>query len=120
MRRWRGSFPRNAPINDMAQFGEIWRGGQRISGRRYITSLRREEDGCPGQTSSPKVKFSTLINPKDGYAVVDCKDPRERRVLEFVVSILYPEKPTQVAVTISNTIFGALSRARLVTWRVVM
>ena len=38
--------------------------------------------------------FSTLVNPKDGYAVADCEDPREQRVLEFIGPILYPEKPT--------------------------
>ena len=39
-------------------------------------------------------KFSTPVNPKDGYAVADCENPRERRVLEFVVLIMYSEKPT--------------------------
>ena len=38
------------------------------------------------------------INPKDGYAVVDCKEPRARRVLEFLVPLLYPEKPTRVTI----------------------
>ena len=33
-------------------------------------------------------KFSTQINLKDGHAVVDCVDPREKRVLEFIVPIL--------------------------------
>ena len=28
-------------------------------------------------------KFKTSIDPKDGYAIVDCIDPREPRVLEF-------------------------------------
>ena len=53
-------------------------------------------------------KFSTLINPKDGYVVADCEDPRERRVSEFIVPILYPKKPIRITVTLSNTIFGAL------------
>ena len=53
--------------------------------------------------------FSGRINPKDGYAVVDCKDPRARKVLEFLVPILYPEKPTRVTITVGNTISGALS-----------
>ena len=26
-------------------------------------------------------RFSGRVNPKDGYAVVDCKEPRARRVL---------------------------------------
>ena len=51
---------------------------------------------------------------------MDCEDPREWRVLEFVVPIMYPEKPTWITVMISNTIFGALSSMRLVSWGVVM
>ena len=65
-------------------------------------------------------KFSLLINPKDGYVVADCEDPRERRALEFIVPILYLEKPTQIIVTLSNTIFGALLGVRQVSWGVVL
>ena len=65
-------------------------------------------------------KFSGRVNPKDGYAVVDCKEPRARRVLEFLVPLLYPEKPTRVTITVGNTIFGALSEERLVDWGVVV
>ena len=61
-------------------------------------------------------KFDSSINPKDGYAVSDCVDPRERRVLEFVVPILYPEKPGKVTKEIGNTIFGALAREYKVSW----
>ena len=39
-------------------------------------------------------KFLNPVNSKDGFVVVDCEDRRERRVLEFMVSLLYPEKPT--------------------------
>ena len=55
-------------------------------------------------------KFRSPINSKDGHAVDDCIDPRERRVLEFVVLLIYPEKPKQVAKVVGNTIFGSLSR----------
>ena len=65
-------------------------------------------------------KFSTLINPKHGYAVANCKDPRERKMLEFIVPILYLEKPTLITVILSNTIFGAMSGVRQVSWGVVM
>ena len=51
---------------------------------------------------------------------MDCKEPRARQVLEFLVSLLYPEKPTRVTITVGNTIFGALSRERLVDWGVVV
>src|SRR5450759_2676381 len=61
-------------------------------------------------------KFDSSINPKDGYAVSDCVDPREQRVLEFVVPILYPEKPSRVTKEIGNTIFGALAGEYQVNW----
>ena len=64
--------------------------------------------------------FSGRVNPKDGYAVVDCRDPRVKRVLEFLVPLLYPEKPTRVTITIGNTIFGALSGERPVDWGIVV
>ena len=65
-------------------------------------------------------KFSTPINPKDGYVVANCEDLREQRVLEFVVLILYLEKPTRITITISNTIFGMLFGTRPASWGVVM
>ena len=65
-------------------------------------------------------KFSTLVNPKDGYAMADCKDPRKKKVSEFIVPILYLEKPTWITVTLSNTIFGALSGVRKVSWGLVI
>ena len=60
-------------------------------------------------------KFSIQINPKDGHAVADCVDPRERRVLEFVVPIIYPEKPNRITMMVTNTIFGTLSGVRKVS-----
>ena len=65
-------------------------------------------------------KFSGWVNPKDGYVVVDCKEPRAKRVLEFLVPLLYLEKPTRVTITVGNTIFGALSGERPVDWGVVV
>ena len=60
------------------------------------------------------------MNPKDGYALVDCKEPRARRVLEFLVLLLYPKKPMRVTIMVGNTIFGALSGERPVDWGVVV
>ena len=64
--------------------------------------------------------FSGRVNPKDDYAVIDCKDPRAKRILEFLVPLLYPEKPTRVTITVGNTIFGALSGERPVDWGIVV
>ena len=35
-------------------------------------------------------KFRNEADPKDGYPVRDCRDARERRVLEFLVPIVHP------------------------------
>ena len=61
-------------------------------------------------------KFKTFINPKDGHVVSNCIDPREKRVLEFVIPILYLKKPNKVTKTMGNTVFGALSRVWKVSW----
>ena len=65
-------------------------------------------------------KFRNAANPKDGFTIANCKDSRAKRVLEFLISILYPEKPTRVMVTVGNTIFGALLGEREVDWGIVL
>ena len=64
-------------------------------------------------------KFQNEAEPKDGYPVRDCRDERERRVLEFLVPIVHPDKPTWVTCTLGNTIFGALSGDRTVDWAII-
>ena len=64
-------------------------------------------------------KFRNDADPKDGYPVRDCRDARERRVLEFLVPIMHPDKPTRVTRTLGNTIFGALSGDRSVDWAII-
>jgi hypothetical protein len=60
--------------------------------------------------------FQELPSPKDGYAIEDCTDAWHRRVLAFLVPILYLEKPNRITVTMGNTIFGALNGGRKVNW----
>jgi hypothetical protein len=60
--------------------------------------------------------FKDLPSPKDRYSIDDCKDPRHKRLLAFLVPIVYPEKPNQITVTWGNTIFGALNSGRKVNW----
>ena len=59
-------------------------------------------------------KFRNAASPKDGFAIADCEDSRAKRVLEFLIPILYPKKPTRVMVTVGNTIFGAMLGERKV------
>ena len=65
-------------------------------------------------------KFRNAANPKDGFAIADCEDSRAKRVLEFLIPILYPEKPTWVTVRVSNTVFGALLGERKVDWGILL
>ena len=65
-------------------------------------------------------KFRNAANPKDAFAIADCEDSRAKRVLEFLVPILYPEKPTRVTVTVGNTVFGALLGERKVDWGILL
>ena len=88
---------------------------------RKVYGFVREGKGMASRTNRfIDGKFSWRVNPKDGYAVVDCKELRARKVLEFLVPLLYPEKPTRVTITVGNTIFGALSGERPVDWGVVV
>ena len=41
-------------------------------------------------------------------------------MLEFLIPILYLEKPTRVTVTVGNTIFGALLGKRKVNWGILL
>ena len=61
-------------------------------------------------------KFRNEADSKDGFPVRDCRNPRERKLLEFLVPIVHPDKPTWVTRTIGNTIFGALSGEKPVDW----
>ena len=65
-------------------------------------------------------KFWHATNPKDGFAIADCEDSRAKKVLEFLIPILYLEKPTWVIVTVDNTIFDALLGERKVDWRIIL
>ena len=40
-------------------------------------------------------------------------------MLEFLVPIVHPDKPTRVTDTLGNTIFGALSGERSVDWAII-
>ena len=64
-------------------------------------------------------RFMHQIDPKDGYSVGDYRNDQQQRLLEFLVPIVHPHKPTRVTITIRNTIFGALDGGREVDWGIV-
>jgi hypothetical protein len=73
----------------------------------------RKDEFCHGRFKGP-------VNPKDGYAVEDCIDDRHRRLLQFLIPILHPEKPTRLTITLGNQIFGAIVANRKIDWSRVM
>ena len=84
---------------------------------RAVYGFRATGSGLAGRKDDFIVgKFRGACHPKDGYAVEDCEDDRQRRLLRFLVPIIHPEKPTKVTITLGNTIFGALEGGRKVDW----
>jgi hypothetical protein len=58
-------------------------------------------------------KFRGDVDPKEGLHPLNCQNPREKRMLEFLIPILNPEKPKRISLTMANTLFGAMSGVRL-------
>ena len=82
---------------------------------RKVYGFSREGEGMASRMDRYiDGKFSARVSPKDGFALSECKEVRARRVLEFLVPLLYLEKPTRVTITVGITIFGALFEDRLV------
>lgn len=46
-------------------------------------------------------------DPKDGFHPENCRNQRERRIIEFIMPILSPEKPKQLSITMASTLFGS-------------
>ena len=84
--------------------------------RKVYVFVREDKEMASRMDCFIDSKFSARVNPKDRFAVSECKKARARRVLEFLVPLLYLEKPTRVTITVGNTIFGALSREKAVDW----
>ena len=61
-------------------------------------------------------KFRGDNDPKEGFHPGNCWSKRERKVLEFLMPVLNPEKPKRIGLTLANTLFGALSGSRPVNW----
>ena len=101
---WEGTIQRLPKKWTADSWAEVY--GFKKEGR---TVARRTNRWINGEIRSP-------IYSKDGHAVDDYIDPRERRILEFVVPLIYPEKPRQVTKVVGNTIFGSLSGQYVVHW----
>ena len=64
--------------------------------------------------------FTSEVDPKEGLHPGKCRNPIERRMLEFMMPILNPEKPKRITLTVANTLFGALSGVRPVNWGLII
>ena len=73
----------------------------------------RNEDFTPGRFSGP-------VHSKDRYLMNDCSNPRVRRVLEFLVSIMFPDKGARVTVEIASLILGSFENKRKVDWGLIL
>ena len=65
-------------------------------------------------------KFRAYPDPKDGFHPGNCRNLRERKVLEFLMPILNPNKPKRISLTMANTLFGAMSGVRPVNWGLII
>ena len=78
---------------------------------------RGVEGGWAGRKDGLFVgKFDRQVDPKEGLHPANCRNPKERRMLEFMLPILNPEKPKRLTLTMANTMFGALFGVRPVNW----
>ena len=103
----------NGTIRDRPQLwtADLWRNTYQLprGGSELSNRMEGHHEG----------RFMHQVDPKDGYSVSDCRVDRHRRLLEFLVPIVHPDKPTRVMITIGNTIFSALDGGREVDWGVV-
>ena len=78
----------------------------------YGFALRRGKGWANRKDTYFVGKFRTEHDLKDGFHPGDCRNLKECKVIEFLLPILYPEKPKRLSITMANTIFGALSGTR--------
>ena len=51
-------------------------------------------------------KFRGDVDPKEGLHPLNYRNPRERRMLEFLMPIPNSEKPKRISLNMANTLFG--------------
>lgn len=87
---------------------ELWRGTYDFAANG--------EGMCSRSESLIEGRFRNKPDPKDGLTVADCTDVGTRRVLEFLVPIFYPERPSKTTNMLASTIIGAYTGKRRVAW----
>ena len=74
---------------------------------------------CARNEDFTQGKFHHPVHSKDEYLTADYKDPRARRVLEFLIPIMLPDKGVRVTVGVASTILGYFGGQRAVDWGLV-
>lgn len=87
---------------------ELWRGTYDFAANG--------EGMCSRGESFIEGRFRNKPDPKDGLTVADCTDVGTRRVLEFLVPIFYPERPSKTTNMLASTIIGSYIGKRRVAW----
>ena len=82
----------------------------------YGFTLRKGEGWASRKISLYVGKFRRDHDPKDGFHPGNCRNPRERKIIEFNLPILSPEKPKHLSITMANTLFEAISGVCPVNW----
>jgi hypothetical protein len=82
----------------------------------YGFAPRKGEGWANRKDSFYMGKFRGDHDPKDGFHPGNCRNLRERRVIEFILPILSPKKPKRLSITMANTLFEAMSGVRPVNW----
>jgi hypothetical protein len=67
-----------------------------------------------------KQRFVSPVSDKDGFRVEDCRDNRERRLLQFLVPILSPNKPTTCTIKLMKAIYEAYLNNRKTGWGLIL
>jgi hypothetical protein len=77
------------------------------------------EAGEKGDSGWVKDRF-TRLSDKDGFKVEHCKTPREKRLLQFLVPIFSPDKPTTITIKLAKGIYSALHYKKTIRWGIVV
>ena len=78
---------------------------------------RGKGEGCVGRHDGFHAgKLWTNTHLKDGFQPGSYQNPKEHKVLEFILPILSPGKPRRISLTMANTLYRAMFGVRPVNW----
>ena len=79
------------------------------------------KEGWAGRKAGPVAgKLKGEVDPKEGLHPMNFKNPKGRKMIDFMMPILNLEKPKRITLTMANTLFGALFGVRTVNWGIII